>query len=259
MEIKAYLERIGISDEKIIPSYESLLKLQRAHLFTVPYENIDCLSTEPLSLKISDLYEKVVIKKRGGFCFELNRLFEDLLKSLGFQAKSYFARFWRDEEGIPIRRHRVVEVTLDGKKYICDVGIGAVCPRFPLLLSEGLIQEDFGESYKFIYEEKYGWVLYEYRHAQWQRYFSFTTEMTTEEDFEVITHFCQTHPKSKFNKKLMVALKTPDGRRSIDTNTYKEFVGKSLTYIEENMNEDRLSEILIEKFGIRITENLKLK
>ena len=57
----------------------------------------------------------------------------------------------------------------------------------------------------------------------------------------------------------MVALKTPDGRRSIDTNTYKEFVGKSLTYIEENMNEDRLSEILIEKFGIRITENLKLK
>lgn len=250
MEIKAYLERLGISDEKITPSYESLLKLQRAHLFSVPYENVDCLSTQPLSLDLTYLYDKVVIKKRGGFCFELNCLYENFLKGLGFQAKSYFARFWRDEEGIPIRRHRVVEVTIDGIKYISDVGIGAVCPRFPLLLSEGVVQEDFGESYKFIYEEEYGWVLYEYRHGQWQRYLSFTTEMTTEEDFEVITHFCQTHEKSKFNKKLMVAIKTPEGRKSIDGNTYKEFVGHNLSYIEEGMSEERVSEVLKESFGI---------
>lgn len=250
MDVSSYLERIGLKGEEITPSYDSLLKLQRAHLYTVPYENIDCMGKAPISLSEADLYDKVVVRRRGGFCFELNSLFEKLLLALGFSARSYFARFWRDEVGIPIRRHRVIEVVIDGRKYISDVGIGAVSPRFPLLLEEGLVQEDFGESYKFIYEEAYGWVLYEYRHNEWQRYFSFTTEMNTDEDFEAITHFCKTHEKSKFNKKLMVAIKTPEGRRSIDGDTYKEFVGRSLSYIEEAMSEERLDEILKEKFGI---------
>ena len=155
MDTKRYLERIGITCEELpTPSYEWLRELQLSHIYSVPYENIDIIEGVPLSLDTEAIYEKIVERGRGGYCFELNALFEKLLASLGFNTVSYFARFWRGEEGIPHRRHRVIAVFLNGKTYISDVGIGSPAPRIPLLLSEGLVQECFGESYRFERDEK---------------------------------------------------------------------------------------------------------
>ena len=250
MNTKRYLERIGINRADLTPSPELLRELQLAHLYSVPYENIDITEGVPLSLDPDALYEKVVERGRGGYCFELNSLFEKLLTSLGFNTVSYFARFWRGEEGIPQRRHRVIAVFLDGKTYIADVGIGSPAPRIPLLLSEGLVQEYFGESYRFERDVAYGWVLYELRHGEWQKYFSFTEDPQLDLDFEAISYYCEQHPKSKFNKGYIVALKTPEGRKCVDGDTYKVFVGSELSYIEEEMSDERRREIFEKEFGI---------
>ena len=251
MDTKSYLERIGIVREALpAPSYDWLRELQLSHIYSVPYENIDIIEGVPLSLDTDALYEKVVERGRGGYCFELNSLFEKLLASLGFNTVSYFARFWRGEEGIPQRRHRVIAVFLDGKTYIADVGIGSPAPRIPLLLREGLVQEYFGESYRFERDEKFGWVLYELRHGEWQKYFSFTKDPQLDLDFEAISYYCEHHPKSKFNKGYIVALKTPEGRKCVDGDTYKVFVGSELSYIEEEMSDERRREIFEKEFGI---------
>ena len=250
MNTKRYLERIGINRADLTPSCELLRELQLAHIYSVPYENIDIIDGVPLSLDTDSLYKKIVERGRGGYCFELNSLFEKLLSSLGFKTVSYFARFWRGEIGLPLRRHRVIAVFIDGVTYIADVGIGSPAPRIPLLLREGLVQEYFGESYRFERDAAYGWVLYELRHGEWQKYFSFTEDPQLDLDFEAISYFCEHHPRSKFNKDYIVALKTPEGRKCVDGDTYKVFRSAELSYIEEEMSDERRREIFKKEFGI---------
>ncbi len=251
MNVEKYLERIGLSGKILgLQGYPLLKLLQEAHIFSVPYENLDVIDGIPISLKLEDVYDKIVTRHRGGFCFELNALFNSLLRELGFKTETYFARFWRGETGIPLRRHRVIAVFSDDKTYILDVGIGAVAPRIPLLLEKDTVQIYFGESYKFGYSDEFGWVLYELYHGEWREYFSFTEEKQMENDFVAISYYCEKHPDSKFNKNIMVAIKTPDGRSSIDGNVFKKFSGQSLSYIEEDLSIDRLNEILKNEFGI---------
>ena len=251
MDVSKYLERIGFSkDCRIDLSYDFLRELQLHHIYSVPYENVDVIDGMPLKLDLDSLYNKVVIDRRGGWCFELNCLFSHLLSELGFSCTSYFARFWRGESDVPYRRHRVIAVFIDGNTYIVDVGIGAVAPRIPLLLEEGIVQEYLGESYRFERDAEFGWVLYELRHEQWQKYFSFTEEMQIDSDFHAISFFCEYNPESKFNKSYIVALKTEKGRKSVDGNVFKEFVGRDLVRIEENMSEERINEILVKEFGL---------
>ena len=253
MDIKRYFSRIGLpANTEQKPTYELLKKLQLAHITSVPYENLDIIDGKPLSLDVDDIYDKVVVRHRGGYCFEVNALFDRLLKELGFRTESYFARFWRGESGIPHRRHRVIAVFIDGKTYIADVGIGSAAPRIPLLLEEGAVQEYFGEAYRFERDADFGWVLYEFTHGEWKKYFSFTEDKQLDIDFVMPSFYCEKHPDSKFNKAVMVAMKTENGRKSVDGSVYKNFVGKELSYIEENMSSERVSEILKNEFGLEI-------
>ena len=133
-----------------------------------------------------------------------------------------------------------------------DVGIGSVAPRVPLLLEEGTVQEYFGERYRFEKDDVYGWVLYEWSHDAWQRYFSFTEEVQLNNDFEAISYYCEHHPASKFNKAYMVAMKTVDGRKSLDGNVFKMFRGSELIHIEENMDAARICAVLRKEFDLII-------
>ena len=251
MIVSEFYKRVGLPcDTEGELTLEFLEKLQLSSLYSIPYENIEQVSGRAVSLNPDDIYDKVIVCGRGGYCFELNALFERVLSEIGFVTERYLARFWRGEVGVPIRRHRVTGVFLDGEQYIVDIGIGAVAPRFPLLLKAGVVQENFGESYRFEYEEEFGWVLYELNHGEWKRYFSFTTEKQFEDDFISPAYYCDKHPDSKFNKAYMIALKTEKGRKTISDRTYKEFVGSELVRVEEDMSNGRLDEILFSEFGI---------
>ena len=253
MDVGKYLERIGL--DKKLPnelSYDYLKQLQLAHIYSVPYENIDVIHGISLNLDIEKLYEKIVLNGRGGWCFELNALFARLLSEIGYKTKNYLARFWRGENDVPINRHRVTAVFIDEKTYIADVGIGSVSPRIPLLLEDGLVQEYFGESYRFEKDEEYGWVLYELRHGEWKKYFSFTEQAQIDGDFAVISYFCEHHPTSKFNKSYIVAMKTEKGRKAVDGPNFREFCGDNLIRIEENMSPKRTREVFLSEFGLKI-------
>ena len=251
MDVEKYFERIGLSSEPAL-SAEFLAALQLAHVTTVPYENLDILLGQPIDLSVDAVYRKVVENRRGGYCFELNALLAALLRDLGFSVRDYLGRFLKGESGIPLRRHRIIGVMLDGVECILDVGLGQSGPRIPLVLAEGLVQEQFGESYRFERDVELGWVLLQLRGEEWQRLYSFTTEHQYEVDFIEPSFYCERHPESPFNKKEIVALKTIDGRRTIDGRSFKVFSGETLISIEENMSDERLLEVLRNEFGIVI-------
>ena len=252
MNKEEYLKRLGIEEIENECTLDVLKKLQFAHISTVPYENIDMVRGVAVSLAVGDIYKKVVDGNRGGGCFELNCLYEWLLNQFGFKTCAYFARSWRGEVGVPMKRHRIVGVMLFDNTYICDVGMGSKAPKFPLKLQDGTLQIGYGESYKIVKDKDFGWMVYGLENGEWIRYYSFFEIPANEIDFVAASYYCETHPESRFNKTYMVSLKTEKGRKTINNRDYKEFIGDNVSFIEENMSDERIDLILNEKFGICI-------
>ena len=236
-KVRAYFNRIGLEfpDDagSLTPTGELLRRLHYAHCTTVPYENLDIIRNIPLSLDEDDLYRKVVEEGKGGYCFELNGLFARLLRELGYKVEDRAARYLRGESEIPMRRHRVLEVTdAEGCVWCCDVGIGEVCPRYPVKLVENEEQPQFNESYRFKKDTFLGWVLQDFYKGAWRDFYSFTEEPQLTRDFIALSFYCEKHPDSPFIIQEMFSLKTAEGRITLDGHTYKEFSGDTVTVKE---------------------------
>ncbi|MBD0693196.1 acetyltransferase [Streptomyces sp. CBMA123] len=127
----AYLERIGVT-EPGPPSAEGLARLQEAHLRAVPFENLSIHLGEPVVLEPAALVAKVVDRRRGGFCYELNGAFAELLRSLGYRVSLLAARVFDGERLGPPFDHLALRVDLD-EPWLVDVGFGRFT-RLPLRL-----------------------------------------------------------------------------------------------------------------------------
>ena len=230
MDVNAYFHRLGLEmPAQPVPDSALLRRLHLAHCTTVPYENLDMLRGIPTALDEDSLFHKIVEAGRGGLCFELNGSFGFLLRSLGYGVTDYAARYLRGEAAPPMRRHRVMKVEATDGVWLCDVGIGEVAQREPIRMVEGLVQEQFGESYKLEKEPFLGWVLWDLYKGSWRKFYSFTEEPQLQADFTALNFYCEKHPDSPFNKQEMFALKTLDGRRTLDGNLYKEFRSGTVT------------------------------
>ena len=248
MKVEKYFKRIGLEmPETIVPDGELLKKLHFAHCTTVPYENLDIIRGIPLRLDDEGLYQKVVEEGKGGYCFELNGLFAWLLRELGYKVTEYASRYLRGESSIPMRRHRVLRVEATDGVYCADVGIGEVCPRYPLKLIEGLEQPQFDECYRFDKDEFLGWVLMDLYKGQWRQFYSFTEEPQLPQDYVALSCYCEKHPDSPFIHAEMFSLKTATGRITLDGNVYKEFKDGEVTVKE--LSEDEMPAAYA-KFGL---------
>lgn len=254
-QLTAYFARIGLHyedyRERELDS-QLLRELSIAHSITIPFENLDILRGKLLSLDSGDLYEKIITNRRGGNCFELNGLCGVFLRSLGFGVTDYFSRFFRDAgDSIPMRRHRLLKVEAADGTFLWDIGIGQRSPRYPLRLVEGLVQKQCGERYKFAREPFYGWVLYDFYKGQWERILSFAEEPQADVDFVTACVWCELHPNSPFNKQNMIAIKTRDGRKSIDGSVFKIFEGETLVTLRE-LTAEELPVYLERHFGLTV-------
>lgn len=229
MNVKAYFQRIKLElPDDPQPTSELLKKIHYAHCVTVPYENYDMMRGIPTSLEDDALYEKIVVNNRGGICFELNGALAMLLRVLGYGVTEYAARYLRGESTLPMRRHRVLKVqALDGC-WLCDVGIGERAQREPIAMLEGVVQEQCGEYYRLRKDTFLGWVLEDLHKGVWGDFYSFTEEPQLMVDYIAPNFYCEKHPDSPFNKDEMFALKTADGRITLDGHIYKEFHGDSV-------------------------------
>lgn len=237
LDVEKYLNRIGYNGP-LDGSAKALFALQEAHYISVPYENFDILNGKPLSLELPDLFEKIVINRRGGYCFELNGLFGALLRELGYEVTEYFSRYLRDEPPLPMPRHRVLVVETQGKRYFTDVGVGGVVPRWPLLMSIGLEQQQNKEIYRLACDPVLGNVIQEFRHDAWSNYISFTDDPAYPVDFTAANFWCQHAPESIFNKDPMAAILTPNGRVTMFGREVRVFSPEGVRVIPIASDED---------------------
>jgi N-hydroxyarylamine O-acetyltransferase len=251
-KIKAYLPRIGFTSTPHL-DFDTLHDLQRQHLLTVPYENIDITRNIQISLEIDDIFDKVVTRRRGGYCFELNALFAWLLRGLGFSVTDYFARFLLNEPVVPMRRHHVLGVSFanGNEKYLCDVGVGLVIPRMPIKIYPGSTSSQNGEIYKLEKDNFLGYILYDLKATSWRQLYSFTEEVQISADYAVVSYYCEKHPASIFNKTDMVHIFTENGRKSVDNRELRIFTPSGVDVYTPS-SEEEYKETLKSHFGIII-------
>lgn len=156
MNTENYLKRIGIRDSDLPITAETLKFLQRQHLLNVPFENLDIHWKKTIVLDVKNFYEKIVGEKRGGFCYELNGLFNELLNTLGFQSRIISARVGNENgEFGKEYDHLAILTRIGGEDFLVDVGFGSFTAA-PLKFVLDVEQEDESGVFKIEkFDDKY--------------------------------------------------------------------------------------------------------
>jgi len=209
--LAAYLQRLAIGGS-LAPGYGTLCGLQHAHMLSIPFENLDVLLGRPIRLDLLSLQDKLLTRKRGGYCFEHNTLFRAVLTSLGFDTVALSARVQLGSPAgsVPPRTHMCLRVELPEGPFLADAGFGGAGPRHPIALYPGS-EAIFGNERHRLQCSGELWTLQSYVEAGFSDLYSFTLEPRFPIDVEVQNHFTSTHPASRFMQHLMVQRCSVDG------------------------------------------------
>ena len=219
-DLALYLRRLGF-DAPPAPTLETLRQLQLRHTGVFPFENLTTLSGEPVLIDLPSVEKKVLHEGRGGYCYELNNLYLALLQSLGFEARGISGRvvMGQPEGAWTARTHRLSLVTLDGVRYISDVGFGGMVPTAPLLLDTADEQPTPHESYR-IEQHADGYTLRARVADEWRAMYIFDLQRQEDIDYAVGNWYVSTHPESTFARQLMVARTGEGWRRTLNNGSF---------------------------------------
>ena len=210
LDVDAYLNRIGYEGPRG-PSAQTLRDLQIAHLRSVPFENLSIHSNEPIVLDDAALFEKVVQRRRGGFCYELNGLFAALLRSLGFEVEMLSAAVARSTGEFGQDFHHMTLLVKLEQRWIADVGFGDSFIE-PLLLDEPGEQTQGARAYKFGSEGDYRVLMQRNYDGTWAAQYRFKLTPRVYADYEAMCKYQQTSPESHFTKGRICTRATATGR-----------------------------------------------
>ncbi|XP_073403371.1 arylamine N-acetyltransferase 2-like [Dendrobates tinctorius] len=265
LDLNTYLQRIGIADYTAVSQTPSLSKLRiihRQHVLTVPFESLSIHSGEKILLDVDWIYEKIVLRKRGGFCFENNGLFFWVLQQLGYQPQMLSSSVKNKFTGLyesPLS-HMMMMVELEGRRWLCDVGYcEGIMEPFPL--EAGWEEEQDCFVYRLQVDED-EWHLEKEEEEVWRSLYKFTLKERTLEDFRELCEHYQTSPSSFFVQKSFCCLPLPHGQltymghRLISTEYTKR--GGSVKTTQE-LTEEEIPALLRDKFGIVLSGKLTPK
>ena len=223
MDHEAYLKRLEYDGPLEPGSANTLAALHQRHLYSVPFENLDISMGTPIGLEANHLTEKIIDRRRGGFCYELNGLFALLLERLGYAVRRLNARVASDTDGfgIPFDHLCLLVSTTDGE-FLADVGFGESFRR-PIPFALGALTSQDGTDYRLSAHDD--GVLLSSRPPRAEdgsseavafapRYL-FSTENYRLEDFGHACSFHQHSPESPFTQKTLITIARPDGRLTL--------------------------------------------
>ena len=220
IDLDAYFQRIGYSGERTatLPVLEAL---HYGHAQAIAFENLTPLLGQPVLLDLDALQQKLVNSGRGGYCFEQNGLFCEVLTALGFQVTRLAARvLWSmPEDMICPRIHMVLLVHVDDIPYVADVGFGGLTLTTPLRLTPEIQQPTSHEPFRLLkIDDTY--LMQVHFGQEWQSLYQFDLQPQHPPDYEVSNWYVATHPKSLFVNSLMAARPDTDCRYALRDNRF---------------------------------------
>jgi N-hydroxyarylamine O-acetyltransferase len=252
LDLDAYLDRIGLR------GHPSIAEVHRAHITTIPFENLDPHRGVPVSLAPEDLQRKLVAERRGGYCFEHNMLLKGALEALGAEVDVFLARV---RTGAPPgtirpRSHLVLRVNAGGESWHADVGFGLGSLLDPLPFGPGDAHEQGGWRFRVVQDG--GELVLQTASADpgvdgtWSDVYGFLPHPLPLIDVEVSNWWVATYPRSPFVTGLVVSSQTEDGTRLRMNDwdglklTRQTPVGTSV----EPLAREEIPGVLAERFGL---------
>jgi len=255
LDLNAYFDRIGYRGAAE-PNLEVLQDLMTAHTGAIPFENLDPLMGVPVDdLSPEALTDKLVHRRRGGYCYEQNGLMGYALAEIGFRVRRLAGRVaWMLPPDAPLgaQTHTVLAVTFPGSQgsYLVDVGFGGQTLTSPIRFETVNAQQTTHEPYR-LNDRGDGLVLQAMVGGEWKPLYVFGTQTVPQIDLKVGSWYVSTHPESIFVTGLMAALTTDDARYNL--------AGRNLTvHRADGSEETRLDDaaavvdVLSERFGIDV-------
>ncbi len=247
MDAKAYLERINYKGS-LLPTFETLRDLQLSHLLSVPFENLSIHANEPILLQDKSLFEKIVLRRRGGFCYELNGLFATLLRQLGFRVTLLSAGVAKKNGAFgPDFDHMTLMVLLEDR-WLVDVGFGDSF-RQPLWMDRRDAQAQGERSYQISDDGNYLILRENDGDGDWKAQYRFTLRPHELADYAEMCHYHQTSPESIFTQRRICSKAKPDGRVTLSDMRLIETAGSERRE-RVMINEKEYAEMLEREFGI---------
>lgn len=259
LDLDTYLKRLGYSSAPP-PTLETLRELQLRHTAEFPFETLSTMLHAPVHVDRPTVQDKLLRQGRGGYCFELNQLFLLLLQALGFEARGLTGRvvMGGPEDAQTARTHMLVLVTLEGVRYIADVGFGGMVPTGPLLLESEAEQATPHEPYRLTLVDG-TYTLRALVSGSWRAMYVFDLQATVDIDYTVGSWYVSTHPDSPFLGQLIVAR---TGHRLRKTLNNGSFAIHRLGEASERMqlrDVDAVLEVLRDEFAIQVPEHPRLR
>ncbi|MFD5389032.1 arylamine N-acetyltransferase [Streptomyces sp. NPDC127074] len=261
LDLDAYLTRIGWTGERRpAPTVETLRAVHRAHLTSIPFENLEPLLGSAPSLALPDLEAKLVRGRRGGYCYEHNTLLTAALTALGFGVTglSGRVRVGAAPGAVRPRTHMLLLVGIPGeeRRYVADVGfgsIGSLLEAVPLVADTEF--HDGTRRHRYVREPYPGgledlWVFQAFLDGTWQDQYAFTREPCDPSDYGVVNWYVATSPRSPFQHSLYVQRAALDRHLSLSGRTLVE-TGSDGTRKERQLaDNDEVLGVLAADFGI---------
>ncbi|WP_194820443.1 arylamine N-acetyltransferase [Nocardia sp. XZ_19_385] len=225
LDLDAYLTRIGFDGEHK-PTVETLQRLVYLHTTSIPFENLEIILGRGIDLDLETLQDKLVRRRRGGYCYENVQLFAAALERLGFGVTGLSGRVTLGAPGLRPGTHALLRITTsdDERAWLVDVGFGAG-PLQAIELTHSPAEFTAGE-WRFRLERTSGelgneqWVLHQFGRGGWVDRYTFTLNPQYRIDFRVGNHFVSTSPSSPFTARPFVQRFHPDVHYVLDDLTF---------------------------------------
>ncbi|MBD3790764.1 MAG: arylamine N-acetyltransferase [Campylobacterales bacterium] len=212
-----YLSRIGY-EGSVDTTLATLTRLVQKQLRTVPFENTEVQAGRIPSMVPEEIVDKVLTRRRGGYCYEINGIFSMALSAIGFEW--YFAA--ARPMFYPVRRprtHMIVIVRIEGRDYLCDTAFGGYALRAPMMIEEGDVVQDDDHLRLELIDGEY--VLSSLVQERWQHQYGFTMQPQEWIEFTLANYYNATHPDTIFTQKRLAILQTTTGRKILMENELK--------------------------------------
>ena len=245
------LERIGLDPKgDYSPSKENLAKIMLAHIMTVPYETLDCCDYfRRIDFFPEFLFDKFVLQRRGGYCYEINGFFMAIIEALGYDCYPLSGRLLFGSNSYRPMSHRTTVVNIGDKRYLCDVGYGAGCAEGPVDIDDPGIQDILGSRFSI-------------RHHEGEQFGDITLVKHADDDSESDFYCVYLKPHSllefvlpnertqiSFGSRRVVRLRTETGSIAVDDTIFRRKVNGEV-FEEEITSYPQLYKILTEEFNM---------
>lgn len=209
-----------INNDNSVKNLSDIDRLIKNHIEKLPFCNIPVLLHKDISLDLSKIIEKMVEQKKGGYCFEHNKIMYEALLSLGFDVKPLFARVLNNQKIDVPKTHRVTLLTYENEQYLIDVGFGFMSPNQPIKFGLTPTKTTLNTIYVIKQIDEETFELQIVLNEGFYTLYSFDFHKCNEMDFEVGNFYSHKHPSANFVKNLVLSTISDKEIRSLRNNIF---------------------------------------